>query len=407
MYAKGNRVCASDYRKVPALEKFDRDTSKKKVGVITLPGDFNYGGKLQLYAVMHLYRELDFEPEFLVLERQFRLIAHPKEMVRRMLRKPSSQSIGLEKLQPPARRAAFLRFTTSMRPRVYTSPDDVNANEFAFFSVGSDQVWNPNYIFTESEDNGVLKRLYHCMTDPRELLDERDWYFLRFSRREQRIALAPSFGVNDLGPSQAKLEASGLRGFDRLSVRERAGADLIMHLTGQHAEVLCDPTLVLDKTSWRLASDDRVTPEGPYVLAYVLGEETGEVQTAIDLASQNGELPVVRLSDQARLNEPDAGPAEFLSLVEHATSVVSDSFHASVFASIFERPLVIVHRQGTKQGGMFSRLESLSKTLGIEDKIFDGAYDAPAHADYEGVADAIASERDRFVEYLESALSQG
>jgi hypothetical protein len=407
MYAKGNRVCASDYRKVPALEKFDRDTSKKKVGVITLPGDFNYGGKLQLYAVMHLYRELDFEPEFLVLERQFRLIAHPKEMVRRMLRKPSSQSIGLEKLQPPARRAAFLRFSTSMRPRVYKSPDDVSTNEFAFFSVGSDQVWNPNYIFTESEDNGVLKRLYHCMTDPRELLDERDWYFLRFSRRGQRIALAPSFGVNDLGPSQAKLEASGLREFDRLSVRERAGADLIMRLTGQHAEVLCDPTLVLDKTSWRLASDDRVTPEGPYVLAYVLGEETSEVRTAIGLASQNGELPVVRLSDQARLDEPDAGPAEFLSLVEHATSVVSDSFHASVFASIFERPLVIVHRQGTKQGGMFSRLESLSKILGIEDKIFDGAYDASAHADYEGVADAIASERDRFVEYLESALSQG
>lgn len=389
------------------MEKFDRDTSRKKIGVITLPGDFNYGGKLQLYAVMHLYRELGFEPEFLVLERRFRPIAHPKEIVRQMLRRPTSQSISLERSQSPARRAAFLRFSKSMRPRIYKSPDEVNTNEFAFFSVGSDQVWNPNYIFTESEDNGVLKRLYHCMTDPRELLDERDWYFLRFSRREQRIALAPSFGVNDLGPSQSKLEASGLRGFDRLSVRERAGADLIMRLTGQHAEVLCDPTLVLDKTSWRLASDGRVTPEGPYVLAYVLGEETGEVKTAIDLASQNGELPVVRLSDQARLDEPDAGPAEFLSLVEHAASVVSDSFHASVFASIFERPLVIVHRQGAQQGGMFSRLESLSKVLGIEEKIFDGTYDASAHADYEGVADAIASERDRFVAYLESALSQG
>jgi hypothetical protein len=56
---------------------------------------------------------------------------------------------------------------------------------------------------------------------------------------------------------------------------------------------------------------------------------------------------------------------------------------------------------------MFSRLESLSKTLNIEEKIFNGNYDASVHADYEGVAEAIARKRGRFMEYLESTLSQG
>lgn len=384
--------------------EIDKPANKGKVGVITLPGDFNYGGKLQLRAVMSIYRGLGYDPEFLVLERKFRLIAHPKEIARRALHKPSPRSMSLEEAQPPARRAAFRRFSEGMRPHIYQSPSEVDASSFVFFSVGSDQVWNPNYIFTENDGGNGVKRAYHLLTDPRELPDERDWYFLGFARRDQRVALAPSFGVSSLDRHQARLTSKGLSGFDSLSVREEAGARLIENLTGQHAEVICDPTLALSRGDWEMVSDDRVTPNGPYVLAYVLGQRTDESNEAIRIASKEGSLPVVRLSDQARPGEPDAGPAEFISLVEHASCVVTDSFHASVFAAIFERPLVIVRRQGKGQSGMFSRLESLIHMLGIESMVFDGTYDAPAHADYDGVAEAIARERKRFVGYLESVL---
>ena len=114
-------------------------------------------------------------------------------------------------------------------------------------------------------------------------------------------------------------------------------------------------------------------------------------------------IPVVPLSDRQKPGEPDAGPAEFIDLIDHATHVVTDSFHAAVFSSILHTPLTIVHREGG--ASMFSRLEQLSEMLGIEEKVYGSpSYDLAKADDYEGVDEAIDRERKRFMEYLEGCL---
>ena len=47
---------------------------KKNVAVITLPGSFNYGNRLQNYAVTKIYESLGFHAETLKLEERFNVI---------------------------------------------------------------------------------------------------------------------------------------------------------------------------------------------------------------------------------------------------------------------------------------------------------------------------------------------
>lgn len=150
-------------------------------------------------------------------------------------------------------------------------------------------------------------------------------------------------------------------------------------------------------------SDERCTPAGPYVFTYLLGGVGGEAFDVLDKTTNHGRIPVVSLSDRQKPGEPDAGPAEFIDLIDHATHVVTDSFHAAVFSSILHTPLTIVHREGG--ASMFSRLEQLSEMLGIKEKVYgSSAYDLTKAACYEGVDDAIAREREKFMSYLKGCL---
>lgn len=380
-----------------------------KIGVITNQGDFNYGNKMQLYAVITIYRRLGYEPVRLILDHPDKAIRHPQKVLAHFLERNhkiiSPENAGIK---PSARAKAFSRFNDKIPTCHIGSLETFDASSYDYFSVGSDQVWNPNYSCSMlPESTNYAKQMYHRLVDPTSFTDASRWWFLRFAGRDQRIALAPSIGVDTLSRRQTRWLKNGVLGFDRLSVREAEGAKLIQECSGRSATVICDPSLVLTKCSWSGVADDRITPAEPYVFMYLLGDASPESVRALQLMTRNGEIPVVSLSDRNRPNEPAAGPAEFISLVAHANAVVTDSFHASVFSSIFERPLAIVHRAGdSTQASIFSRLDSLTKMLGIEDKVFDAAnFDFSMAADYEGVADAINCERGRFMEYLEGCLN--
>ncbi len=199
--------------------------------------------------------------------------------------------------------------------------------------------------------------------------------------------------------------ARGVKGFENLSIREERGAELIKQCSGRDAEVICDPTLVIGPDDWRAVSDKRLTPKEPYVFTYLLGGSNQDAQVVLDEVTDGGHVPVVALSDREKQGELPAGPAEFIDLIDNAQHVVTDSFHAAVFSCLLETPLTIVRRCGTG-AGMFSRLETLSHTLGIESKVYGSQqFDLSRAGDYSGVPDHIALERNRFVGYLKSVIN--
>lgn len=348
-----------------------------KTGIITLGGRFNYGNRLQNYATECVWKSLGYEPTSLYISVRPNAVRTLKKIVRRMLGKAESNpeaGMGEERL------AAFDRFNCHMNSRTLASIDSGLAREFRYFSVGSDQTWNPSQ-FAYNED----------------------WFFLDFAEPQQRIALAPSIGLDALTPEQARAVSKGVSNFLRISIREKCGAELIKECSGIDAEVICDPTLVLSAKEWRAVTDGRCTPAEPYVFTYLLGGVGAEASDVLSKVTDHGRIPVVSLSDRQKPGEPDAGPAEFVDLIDHASHVVTDSFHAAVFSSILHTPLTIVHREGG--ANMFSRLEQLTEILGIEEKVYGSPpYDLSKAGDYEGVDEAIACARERFMGYLKGCL---
>lgn len=351
-------------------------SARASVAIVTLQGKTNYGNRLQNYAVTRIYQQLGLDTVSLVR-------ATKQSALRRavgIVRKTVSPSRDRKRIQDAERVAAFARFDNSMTLLPVNDAATNLSQEFDFFSVGSDQVWN-------------LGRLS----------DNDNWFYLKFARPEQRIALAPSIGVSELDSRQLRRLAGGVSGFRFLSVRERQGADLIKQCSGREAEVICDPTLVLNAEEWQKIADDRLVPRSEYIFTYLLGDERGEASDAVQRLLDVSPMPVVRLSDKARQGEPPAGPAEFVSLIDHAAHVVTDSFHAAVFACLSGTPLTIVHREGG--ASMFSRLETLAQTLSVEHKVYGSPdFDLSRAGDYEGVPEAIDRERKKFMNYLEGCL---
>lgn len=355
---------------------------QKKVGIVTIQGRSNYGNRLQNYASSELIRELGCCPVSLVLDRSDDAVMRFRSCLKKVLGKyepPREQSMS------PQRLAAFDRFNKLMEFEVVKYKNIKYMKDYDYYCVGSDQIWRfSKFGFGE------------------------DWAYLQFTDRKRRVALAPSIGVDTITRSESRRLARYVSGFDRLSIREERGAEIIQEASGRRAEVLCDPTLGLTPEKWRKVSSPDLTPQSPYVLVYLLGSQSDEASRLISEEVDGGTLQVVKLSDRERPGEPPAGPAEFLSLVDCAKHVITDSFHASLFSALFCTPLTIVKREGGNyaHSNMFGRIETLTKKLGIEHMIYGSqGFDYARASDYSGVPENIEREREKLIKYLGACLN--
>lgn len=356
---------------------------KPLIGIITIQGRYNYGNRLQNYATAKIYINNGCQPVSLILNR--------KPSLRRRLELTAKALLGGDISSPESRMsadrlAAFDRFNEYIDFETVESIHSQLLEKYDYFSAGSDQIW-------------ILGRSSFG----------EDWRFLQFAPPEKRIALAPSLGIDSMPPHRAKRLKRYLRDYERISVREESGAQLIKSATGLYAQQICDPTMALSVKEWEQVCDNRLTPKYPYILSYILGEEGHEVEIALSLVNNRLNVPVIRLSDRERPGEPPAGPGEFLSLIRNASHVVTDSFHGAIFSSIFQVPLTITHREAPNSvyGNMFGRLESLVKALGIEDKVIDPSKpNVDAASYYDGVERSLERERSAFYSFLCECIRQ-
>jgi hypothetical protein len=106
-----------------------------------------------------------------------------------------------------------------------------------------------------------------------------------------------------------------------------------------------------------------------------------------------------------------AGPQEFLEVFASATWVLSDSFHAVMFSSIFDKNVRVLRPQSEIRQKMFARIEEFAKTsvasgnLIAEDvpsSLASFANDEPLQFNQ----DVIAQRRTESKAWLENALAE-
>jgi len=218
------------------------------------------------------------------------------------------------------------------------------ANSFDALVVGSDQVWHfsrePKYFF--------------------------NWYP---SFPNRRIAYAACCG-SDMQPEADKaLLSACLKKFNFISVRNDFSANLIQQISGTLPEVVCDPVLLVDPTPWVKRSPLRA---GSYLLNYRVGSPIrgGEETLMKHFQKQQGGLPWVWINAQSRrITSPPpaehkiwhASPQEWLGWIQNCSFLLTDSFHAILYALKFKKPFLGYFTEPSRS----ARLMDLSKRYGL------------------------------------------
>lgn len=307
----------------------------------------NYGNKLQNYAVQTYLEKLtganvstlEFEGNRCTRKSMF------KYGLWKYLHifKAQSQYWGIE--FPKA--IAFRKFDRKYLNMTKTfAPDKTD-----YFVVGSDQVWNPTW--------------YH--TNPKK----KEMFLLSFAKAEQRVCFAPSFGVSEIPEEWGKWFKEQLSLFPMLNVRERAGAEIINGLIGREAEVIIDPTLMLSKDDWHSIESKpkgNVNLDEPYIFTYFLGNPPKEAMKDMERISREKGLKIYQIMSKKELDIYCSSPSEFVYLLEHASMVLTDSFHACVFSFIFDKPFQVYAREGTEVR-LFSRIETFLELFDLKRKM--------------------------------------
>ncbi|MEL7976403.1 polysaccharide pyruvyl transferase family protein [Isoptericola sp. F-RaC21] len=228
------------------------------------------------------------------------------------------------------------------------------------FVVGSDQLWNP-----------LIGRV-------------NDDLFLDFvDGKNSRVAYGTSFG--NRGTDKFKLpfvakHAPHLQQFTAISVREEYAIDTARDVFGAKATLVVDPVFLLPQEHYsELADSATVAPAGEYLAVFFLDPNPQKKAVAQAVADKLGfeKIVVIPNPDEGReavtalfADEPRAeimaedAPENFLRTYRDAGYVITDSFHGTAFAAIFEKPFSSIYN--TKRGA--DRFKNLLASLGFGDQ---------------------------------------
>ena len=222
---------------------------------------------------------------------------------------------------------SFLRNNVSLT-REYNSIDELCENPPCadIYCTGSDQVWN-------LKTNGFFERPFY--------LDFGD-------KTIRRIAFSASFGRDSLEKSEIKQIYGPLKRYSAIGVRESSGLSILKELDIDECENTLDPTLMLDVDEWKKMTSETSPFKEGYILIYEFNKSSNIGEYAKVLSKRTG-LPIKRITywyhERHKGEECVVLPSvnEFMTLIRHAEYVITNSFHATVFATIFRKKFAVVY----------------------------------------------------------------
>lgn len=226
-------------------------------------------------------------------------------------------------------------------------------NKYDAWIVGSDQIWSPKYL------DGT--------------------FFLNFlDENTKKISYAPSFGVEELDNKAKKIIKPWVDSFDFVSVREKAGQQILKDIIEKQVPVVLDPTLLFNHKEWNsmitYRGRENKADNQKYLLCYFLSEN----ETYWNIVKWVSEkynykvkvIPIKPLdfnNDYKKILEID--PFDFVELIKNAEFVITDSFHGTIFSINYSKDFLTVSRFNDRNNGSEnSRLTSILSYLGLKDR---------------------------------------
>lgn len=338
----------------------------KKVGIITFHSAENSGAALQCIALCNaisLYGKdaeafvIDYQPSY--IKKQYKLFINPflvlksngtiGEKTKSFLAYSFQDILFYKKLK---RKLKFCKFRKErmILSKQYNSYEDlVNSPPIAdIYIAGSDQIWN--------------KDLTGGQYDPA--------YFLCFGNNNiRKYSYAISIGKNPEIVGDEILHIN--KDIDVISFREKSVYEYYKSLNnGINVTNSIDPTLLLNKNSWEKIIKRRIIKQ-KYILVYGL-EKNDLFKSAVNNCINLDEnIKIIDISQcNLYINKSKCikgfSPDEFLNYIFYADYVITNSFHCTVFSTIFHKNFYVIPH--TKSN---NRISDLLENVGLSHRLYN------------------------------------
>lgn len=251
------------------------------------------------------------------------------------------------------------------------------------YITGSDQVFNPN-----CEPDHIRENLLDYV-----------------SSENKKIAVSASFGVDkerfikENSLSTIKKMAQSLKSFDYISVREKSGVQICKEIFNVNAEWIIDPVFFQDVTFWNNLAEASNKQFNNKIVSYILNENLNCVK-AYKFLEKKYDSEVVRLSDFID------SPETWLNAIKTCKLLVTDSFHGTCFALIFNKPFICIvnsARGSARYDSVFELLNVRNQCILSIDEIYQK--DCIFDINWNSVNTNIIYQRERGLSFINKALS--
>lgn len=355
-----------------------------KTITVTLHRANNYGAVLQAYALQQVQESIGYENKLLDYYDNPPLFSncsckHPIRYLKNIVLNIIT-FLHIKKVKKFAQKFEEFRAKYLKETQRYDTVEQLleNPPEADCYITGSDQVWNLNDPYFK-------------------------FHYLDFGKKSIiKYSYAASMSDFFLGEDEKKYIKERLTNFKSISVREESVCKYIQDFTELKCQCNLDPVFLLDKETWK-HFEKKPQIETPYILCYaVIGNP--ELQCIVNKIKRFANLPVVLLQCSAIKHIKadkyvfDADPQEFLGLINHATYVITTSFHGTALSIILEKNFYTVIKSSLSE-----RMTDLLKLLNLSDRVLTDAKQISLEAiDYSKVRMVLADEIESAIEYLKS-----
>ena len=253
-------------------------------------------------------------------------------------------------------------------------------NDYDLFVTGSDQVWNVKLNYDDEN------------------------YFLNFAEdNNKKNSYAASFGTNKINEEQKEKICNQLKTFNKISVREEEGKNVVRELTGRNSELVLDPTLLLNKYEWEnMINNERIEKE-KYIFVYVIAYTPTLLEFARKLGKErNCKVICFHTSYQkyrGMKNLTKVSPQDFLNYIKNAEVVVTSSFHGMCFSINLQKEFYYELDENKVNNN--SRLKTLATTLNLEDRRIINGKCINNRINYSEVTKKLEAERKKSIQFIE------
>lgn len=377
--------------------------SRRRVGIVTVVESYlftNYGSLMQHYALCKVLTRLGYGASRMV-------VRHWKDVCRDVFLTLKYRGglilnrFGLIRVNPNVRKSAELVLYLNKKFRAFHRKHfNVTRNRtdcFTLYIAGSDQIWTnlTNRVLLSEVPSRAVRISYAASADWKICENSSEW---RVKARQR------------------------LKDFDAISVREQAGVKLLSEIFPDrkifHA---IDPVMLLTGADYQTLAMSRAIFSRPTLFVYLLNIRTEsdlQIEHYEVLARELGcELKILGIQEAERYIPEKyvlyLSPEAFLSAYRDARYIVTNSFHGTVFALLFEKSFLSIKQidlpranQNTRQKELLERFGLESRRIPADQLQIQGVALLNSAVDWGSVRDVMTTWRLASIDWLKRVLTK-